>query len=133
MEAKLARIQLCGHPTWRNVRKSITMIPQPYFAIGLPHGSEWLIILVLAVLFFGADKLPKLAKGLGKSLGEFKKAKEDFEKEVHAAASEPEVKKPEQQNLISGNVPAPITPVTPVMTATSVMAATPVDELTKKS
>ena len=100
------------------------MIPHPFFAIGLPHGYEWLIILVLAVLFFGADKLPKLAKGLGKSLGEFKKAKEDFEKEVHAAAAEPEVKKPEQQNLISGNVP---TPVTPVNTATSV------DELTKKS
>jgi TatA/E family protein of Tat protein translocase len=96
----------------------------PIFAIGLPHGSEWLIILVLAVLFFGADKLPKLARGLGKSLGEFKKAKEDFEKEVHAAANEPEVKKPEQQNLISGNVP---TPVAPVNTATSV------DELTKKS
>ena len=96
----------------------------PIFAIGLPHGSEWLIILVLAVLFFGADKLPKLARGLGKSLGEFKKAKEDFEKQVHAAANEPEVKKPEQQNLISGNVP---TPVAPVNTATSV------DELTKKS
>jgi len=96
----------------------------PLFAIGLPHGYEWLIILVLAVLFFGADKLPKLARGLGKSLGEFKKAKEDFEKEVHAAAAEPEVKKPEQQNLISGNVP---TPVTPVNTATSV------DELTKKN
>jgi len=96
----------------------------PLFALNLPHGSEWLIILVLAILFFGADKLPKLARGLGKSLGEFKKAKEDFEKEVHAAAAEPEVKQPEQQNLISGNVP---TPVTPVNTATSV------DELTKKS
>src|ERR1700733_5813575 len=97
----------------------------PLFAIGLPHGYEWLIILVLAVLFFGADKLPKLARGLGKSLDEFKKAKEDFEKEVHAAASEPEAKKPEQQNLISGNVPTPITP-TPANSATSV------DELTKK-
>ncbi len=90
----------------------------PLFAFGLPHGSEWLIILVLAVLFFGADKLPKLARGLGKSLGEFKKAKEDFEKEVHAAAAETEVKKPEQQNLISGNVPTPVTP-TPVETSAS--------------
>jgi sec-independent protein translocase protein TatA len=96
----------------------------PLFAIGIPHGSEWLIILVLAILFFGADKLPKLARGLGKSLGEFKKAKEDFEKEIHAATTEAETPKPEQQNLISGNVP---TPVTPVNTATSV------DELTKKS
>jgi TatA/E family protein of Tat protein translocase len=98
----------------------------PFFAFGLPHGSEWLYILLAIVILFGADKIPKLARGLGKSLGEFKKAKEEFEKEVHAAATEPEVKKPEQQNLISGNVPTPVTP-TPVNTATSV------DELTKKS
>ena len=98
----------------------------PFFALGIPHGSEWLIILVLAVLFFGADKIPKLAKGLGKSLGEFKKAKEDFEKEVHAAASEPDTKPVTDQNRIGGNLPTPVTP-TPVNTATSV------DDLTKKS
>ena len=98
----------------------------PFFALGIPHGSEWLIILVLAILFFGADKLPKLAKGLGKSLGEFKKAKEDFEKEVHAAAAEPDAKPQTDQNKIGGNLPQPVTP-TPVNTATSV------DELTKKS
>jgi sec-independent protein translocase protein TatA len=102
------------------------MMQHPFFAWGLPHGSEWLIILVLAVLFFGADKLPKLARGLGKSLGEFKKAKEDFEKEVHAAANTPDVKPETDQNRIAGTLPQPITP-TPVTTAT------PVDELTKKS
>jgi sec-independent protein translocase protein TatA len=98
----------------------------PIFALGIPHGSEWLIILVLAVLFFGADKLPKLARGLGKSLGEFKKAKEDFEKEVHAAAAEPDAKIGDKAPHISGNLPQEVTP-TPVNTATSV------DELTKKS
>jgi TatA/E family protein of Tat protein translocase len=97
----------------------------PLFA-WLPHGTDFIWIFLLAVLLFGANKLPQLARGLGKSLGEFKKAKEEFEKEVHAAATEPEVKKPEQQNLISGNVPTPVTP-TPANTATSV------DELTKKS
>src|SRR5277367_1860051 len=98
------------------------MTAHPVFAIGLPHGSEWLIILLLVVILFGAEKLPKLARGLGKSLGEFKKAKEEFEKEVQSAANEPD-KKPEQQNLISGNVP---TPVTPVPTASA-------DDVTKKS
>jgi TatA/E family protein of Tat protein translocase len=98
----------------------------PLFAINLPHGSEWLIILVLAILFFGADKLPKLARGLGKSLGEFKKAKEDFEKEVHNAANtEPDAKPGDTAPHISGNLPGPVTP-TPTSTATSV------DELTKK-
>jgi TatA/E family protein of Tat protein translocase len=96
----------------------------PLFAFGLPHGSEWLIILVLAVLFFGADKLPKLAKGLGKSLGEFKKAKEDFEKEVHAAAAEPDAKIGDKAPHIGGNLPQEVTPVN---------TATSVDQLTKKS
>lgn len=61
----------------------------PIFAIGLPHGIEWIWIFLIFVLVFGADKIPKLARGLGKSLGEFKKAKEDFEKELHSATSDP--------------------------------------------
>jgi TatA/E family protein of Tat protein translocase len=85
----------------------------PLFAIGLPHGAEWLWILVIVVILFGADKLPKLARGLGKSLGEFKKAKEEFDKEVSAAANEPEAKKLDDK------------PATPGVATTS--------ELTKKS
>lgn len=61
----------------------------PVFAFNLPHGWEWIAILLIVVLLFGADKLPKLARGIGKSLGEFRKAKDDFEKEIHAAANEP--------------------------------------------
>ena len=85
----------------------------PLFALGMPHGVEWLYILIGVVILFGADKLPKLARGLGRSLGEFKKAKEDFEKEVHNAAQEPE-KKPETPNLIatSSSQPATGAPVT---------------------
>ena len=82
----------------------------PFFAFGIPHGSEWLIILVLAILFFGADKLPKLARGLGKSLGEFKKAKEDFEKEVHAA-TEPIrsfLSRRSAEPAIGGTLPTPV-------------------------
>ncbi len=78
---------------------------------------------MLAVLLFGANKLPQLAKGLGKSLGEFKKAKEEFENEVHAAA-EPGAKVGDKGPHISGNVPQPVTPAP---------GATSVDELTKKS
>jgi len=67
------------------------------FAIGLPHGMDFLWIFLVIVLLFGADKLPKLARGLGKSLGEFKKAKEDIEKEIQAGASEAEAKKIEDE------------------------------------
>ncbi len=98
----------------------------PLFAIGLPHGAEWLYILIGLVILFGADKIPKLARGLGRSLGEFKKAKEEFEKEVQAAATAPDVKPVTDQNRIGGNLPEPVKP-------TSVSTATSVDELTKKS
>jgi sec-independent protein translocase protein TatA len=37
---------------------------------------------MIVLLLFGAKKLPELARGIGKSMGEFKKAREDFEKEI---------------------------------------------------
>ena len=37
-------------------------------------GSELMIILVIILLLFGGAKLPALAKGLGQSVKEFKKA-----------------------------------------------------------
>jgi sec-independent protein translocase protein TatA len=35
--------------------------------IGMPQGSEWIIILVIVVLLFGSSKLPSLVKSLGQS------------------------------------------------------------------
>jgi len=40
-------------------------------------GPELLIILVILLLLFGGSKLPGLAKGLGQSIKEFKKAAKD--------------------------------------------------------
>ncbi|QSR89565.1 Sec-independent protein translocase subunit TatA/TatB [Methylacidiphilum caldifontis] len=56
------------------------------FAFGLPSGSEWFWIFVVVFLLFGAKKLPELARGLGKALGEFHKAKEEFEKEIRESS-----------------------------------------------
>lgn len=49
--------------------------------ISLPGGSEWIIILVIALLIFGR-RLPEVARGLGKSLNEFKKGVKDAKDEV---------------------------------------------------
>lgn len=51
----------------------------------LPGGPELIVILFIVVLLFGATKLPQLAKGLGQSIKEFKKAS----KEGDTAADEP--------------------------------------------
>jgi sec-independent protein translocase protein TatA len=40
-------------------------------------GPELLIILLIILLLFGGAKLPALAKGLGESIREFKKASKD--------------------------------------------------------
>ena len=92
----------------------------------MPHGADWLYILLAILVLFGADKIPKLARGFGRSLGEFKKAKEDFEKEVNAAATEQDKKPASEAPKVAGNLPEPIHPVP----STTVTAS---DELTKKS
>jgi len=61
-----------------------------YFAVFGIGGSELLIILALALLLFGGTKLPSLARGLGQSIKEFKKAaKEDSEEDKAAEAKKP--------------------------------------------
>ena len=40
--------------------------------IGMPQGAEWLVILAIVVLVFGAAKLPELARGTGQALRIFK-------------------------------------------------------------
>jgi sec-independent protein translocase protein TatA len=42
-------------------------------------GGELLIVLAIILLLFGGSKLPSLAKGLGQSIKEFKKAAKDDE------------------------------------------------------
>ncbi|RPJ79044.1 MAG: twin-arginine translocase TatA/TatE family subunit [Alphaproteobacteria bacterium] len=44
------------------------------FGLGV---GELVLILVLAVLFFGSKKIPELAKGMGKAVNEFKKGRNE--------------------------------------------------------
>lgn len=57
--------------------------------IGMP---EMVMIFIVILLLFGAKKLPELARGIGKSMGEFKKAKEEFEQEITRAETDARVK-----------------------------------------
>ncbi len=46
-------------------------------------GAEWIwIIVIVAVLIFGAKKIPELAKTLGKAKGDFEKGKIESEKDL---------------------------------------------------
>jgi TatA/E family protein of Tat protein translocase len=67
------------------------ILPLP-FAFGLPQGSEWFWIVLVIILLFGAKKLPELARSIGRSLGEFSRAKQDFEKEMKTAIDDADKK-----------------------------------------
>ena len=45
------------------------------------RGQEWLIVLLIVLLIFGARKLPELARSLGASAKEFRKGIEDGSKD----------------------------------------------------
>ncbi|WP_193213929.1 Sec-independent protein translocase subunit TatA/TatB [Luteolibacter marinus] len=60
--------------------------------IGGLGGQEMVVIFLIVLLLFGAKKLPELARGVGKSMGEFKKAREDFEREITRAEDEVKIK-----------------------------------------
>jgi sec-independent protein translocase protein TatA len=48
----------------------------------IPGGPEMLVILLIAILLFGANKVPKLARSTGEAIGEFKKGREEMEQEL---------------------------------------------------
>lgn len=48
----------------------------------VPGGMEMVVILLIAVLLFGANKIPKLARSTGQAMGEFKKGRQQVEEEL---------------------------------------------------
>lgn len=46
-------------------------------------GGELILVFLAFLLLFGSNKIPELARGLGKGLREFKKATDDIKKEIN--------------------------------------------------
>jgi len=73
-------------------------------------GPEMIWIFVILLLLFGAKKLPQLARGIGEGLGEFKKARDEFEREIknaeHDVKEEPRLQKPREPRLDVGTTAA---------------------------
>ncbi|MBA9072829.1 sec-independent protein translocase protein TatA [Flavobacterium gossypii] len=55
------------------------------FGIG---GSEFIFIIFIAIMLFGADKIPEVARALGKGMQQLKNATEDIKSEIHKTASD---------------------------------------------
>ncbi|HAN84109.1 MAG TPA: twin-arginine translocase TatA/TatE family subunit, partial [Verrucomicrobiales bacterium] len=69
--------------------------------LGPIGGPEMFLIFMVLLLLFGAKKLPQLARGIGKSVGEFRKAREEFEDEIRKGGEEldNEVKKSDDDKV----------------------------------
>ena len=57
--------------------------------MGMPSGTELLIIFGIIVLMFGAKKIPDLAKGIGKGIKNFKAEMKDTDTAETIATEEP--------------------------------------------
>jgi sec-independent protein translocase protein TatA len=65
--------------------------------MGMPSGTELLIIFGIIVLLFGAKKIPELAKGFGKGIKNFKNEMKEVDDEI-ASADEPKKVEANEEN-----------------------------------
>ena len=68
--------------------------------MGIPGGTEWLIILLIVLVLFGGKKLPELMGGLGKGIKSFRKgiSNQDTDKSMNNEALEEKGDNPKIQN-----------------------------------
>jgi TatA/E family protein of Tat protein translocase len=93
------------------------------FGIG---GTELFIIALFAFLIFGPDKVPELARTIGKAMRMFKQAQEDMERVIRAEVNAPGTGS-NSTGAATPAVPAE-NPTTATSTASSIWAATEEDD-----
>lgn len=82
------------------------------FGFGMP---QILIILAIALIIFGPQKLPELARTLGKALADFKRAANDFKSSIEEEAQNEEaretaLKEAEKEKIVLPETDAQVEP-----------------------
>jgi len=67
----------------------MTTLPTSLAFIGGFGGGEIVLVLIVVLMLFGGERMPELARGLGKMIREFKKATSGVEDEIKRALHEP--------------------------------------------
>jgi sec-independent protein translocase protein TatA len=79
------------------------------FALFDMGGGQIVLILALILIFFGARRIPELAKGLGQGIKEFKKATRDVTDELQNAANDVPPSNPPKQLTSTTPAEKPVT------------------------
>jgi len=51
-------------------------------------GSELIFVILFVIMFFGAEKIPEIARGLGKIMREVKDASNEIKREIKDSSNE---------------------------------------------
>jgi sec-independent protein translocase protein TatA len=102
------------------------------FGFGNLGGPDLFIILLIVLVLFGAKKLPELARSLGQSMNEFRKAREEFDKELHQAGTEQKAPPQNTQPYQPGQ-PVPQVPQNPPAPVQTAQAQPPGQQPTQRS
>jgi sec-independent protein translocase protein TatA len=82
------------------------------FGIGFP---ELLMILVIALMVIGPRRLPEIAKALGRAMGEFKRATDEFKQSINEETKAAEIR---EQIMKGGKIYPPEANRAPAMEKT---------------
>ena len=63
--------------------------------LSMPGGSEWIFIILIALLLFGGKKIPELMRGVGRGIREFNDAKSNVKSEIEEGIKEKDTTKKE--------------------------------------
>lgn len=69
---------------------TIESLPLLFFSIS---GGEILVVLLLVIMFFGANRIPEIARGIGKGIREVRSATEDIKNEINKTSAGSDIKK----------------------------------------
>jgi sec-independent protein translocase protein TatA len=64
-----------------------------FLFLGMPGGSEWLLIFFAVLLLFGGKKIPELMRGVGRGIREFNDARNKVSSEIEEGVSNNKEKK----------------------------------------
>ncbi|MFS8082250.1 MAG: twin-arginine translocase TatA/TatE family subunit [Ginsengibacter sp.] len=78
---------------------------KPGLLLTMPGGSEWILILLVVLLFFGGKKIPDLMRGIGKGVREFNDAKDNVKSQIDAGMTEKDQTTIKEKEVMKEDLP----------------------------